>query len=302
MQRLAQAEAELAQSRQECIVLRAELEKYVTWVPPGHYASPIPALEEFAARRRELYAIRRTLPGIKLNEAGQIALFEALLPFYAEVPFPAAHSPEFRYWFENPAFSYSDAILLFCLLRLLRPRRLIEVGCGYSSAAVLDANELFFDNTISLTFVEPDTRVLRSLLKPGDDVRCEILEQPVQDVLLNRFRELAAGDFLLIDSSHIAKLGSDVNHLIFNVLPVLASGIYIHIHDIFYPFEYPLDRVYEGRAWNEAYLVRAFLQFNPQFEIRFFNTFFDWFHKPRYFTGMPLVQKNTGGGLWLKKL
>jgi hypothetical protein len=82
----------------------------------------------------------------------------------------------------------------------------------------------------------------------------------------------------------------------------LQSGVYIHFHDIFYPFEYPLDWVYEGRAWNEAYLLRAFLQYNRQFEIQIFNTFIDWFHKEKYFREMPLVMKNTGGSIWLKKV
>ena len=100
----------------------------------------------------------------------------------------------------------------------------------------------------------------------------------------------------------MAKVGSDVNHIFFRLLPLLCRGVYIHFHDIFYPFEYPLDWVYEGRAWNEVYLLRAFLQYNNRFQIQLCNTFIDWFHKEKYFREMPLVQKNTGGSIWIKKL
>ena len=123
----------------------------------------------------------------------------------------------------------------------------------------------------------------------------------MQEVDSQVFAELQTNDILFIDSSHVAKIDSDVNHIFFRILPLLNRGVYIHFHDIFYPFEYPLDWVYEGRAWNETYLLRAFLQYNQQFEIQLFNTFIDWFHKEKYFHDMPLVEKNTGGGIWLRK-
>ena len=81
-----------------------------------------------------------------------------LREFYDEQPFSAQKTAGRRYWFENPAYSYSDAILLYCMMRHLRPRRIIEVGAGYSSGAILDTNELFFDNSIECTFIEPDAR------------------------------------------------------------------------------------------------------------------------------------------------
>ena len=83
----------------------------------------------------------------------------------------------------------------------------------------------------------------------------------MQDVALSTFSGLRRGDILFIDSSHVAKIGSDVNHLVFTVLPALQSGVLVHFHDIFFPFEYPQAWLAEGRAWNEAYLLRAFLQY-----------------------------------------
>ena len=298
----AELRLQIGDLRRELDALRQELELYRTWVPPGHVLSPIHSADEVREREKQLYAIPRTMPEINLNELGQLRLFDELRQYYPEQPFPAVKKDERRYWFENPAYSYSDAILLYCMIRHLRPNQIVEVGSGYSSAAMLDTNELFFDNSISCTFIDPQPQLVRSLLRDGDLGRIRIVEKEVQDVELDLFAGLRENDILFVDSSHVSKVGSDVNHLFFNVLPRLQSGIFVHFHDIFYPFEYPLDWVYEGRAWNEAYVLRAFLQYNQQFEIQLFNTFIDWFHKEKYFRDMPLVQKNTGGSIWLKKL
>ena len=290
---------ELACELEAC---RRELDLYRTWAPPGDALSPIPSLTEVKAREKVIYAVPRQMPGIDLNEAGQLLLFDELRLFYPEQPFPEQQTEDRRYWFCNPAYSYSDAILLYCIMRYLHPRRIIEVGSGYSSAAILDTNELFFENSIECTFIEPQPELLHSLLKNQDLERIQLLEQKLQEVDPDLFAKLAANDILFIDSSHVSKIDSDVNHIFFRLLPLLPSGVYIHFHDIFYPFEYPLDWVYEGRAWNETYLLRAFLQYNERFQIQLCNTFIDWFHKEKYFRDMPLVQKNTGGSIWLKKL
>lgn len=277
------------------------LELYRTWAPPGDALSPIPSLEEVKRREKQIYAVPREMPGLDLNEEGQLRLFEKLLQFYGEQPFRAHRAEDRRYWFENPAYSYADAILLYCMMRHVRPRRIIEVGAGYSSGAILDTNELFFDDSIECTFIEPDAQLLRSILRKQDWDRITLLETTLQEVDSRVFAELESNDILFIDSSHVAKTDSDVNHIFFRILPVLNQGVYIHFHDIFYPFEYPRDWAYQGRAWNEAYLLRAFLLYNQQFKIQLFNTFIDCFHKEEYFRGMPLVEKNTGGGIWLRK-
>jgi predicted O-methyltransferase YrrM len=289
----------LASELEQC---RRELDRYRTWAPPGHALSPIPSLAEVRDREKIIYEVPRELAGIDLNEAGQLRLFNKLTEFYPGQPFPEQKTAGRRYWLQNPAYSYSDAILLYCMMRYLRPRRIIEVGSGHSSCAMLDVNELFFDNSVECTFIEPQPELLRSLLSSQDLERIQLREERLQEIPLDLFAQLQANDILFIDSSHVAKIDSDVNHIFFRILPMLESDVFIHLHDIFYPFEYPLDWVYEGRAWNEAYLLRAFLQYNQQFEIQLFNTFIDWFHKEKYFRDMPLVQKNTGGSIWLKKL
>jgi predicted O-methyltransferase YrrM len=281
---------------------RRELQRYRTWAPPGDTYSPIPSLAEVGDREKLIYAVPREIPGLDLNEAGQLRLFDQLREYYPDQPFPEEKTAGRRYWFRNPAYSYSDAVLLYCLIRHLRPRRIIEVGSGYSSCAILDTNELFFDDSIDCTFIEPAPQLLRSLLRAGDLEKIHLREQRLQEIEGAIFAQLQANDILFVDSSHVSKIDSDVNHLFFRILPLLESGVFIHFHDIFYPFEYPLEWVYEGRAWNETYLLRAFLQYNREFQIQLFNTFIDCFHKEKYFGDMPLVEKNPGGSIWLKKL
>jgi len=85
-------------------------------------------------------------------------------------------------------------------------------------------------------------------------------------------------------------------------LPYLKSGVCIHFHDIFYPFEYPKEWVYQGLAWNETYLLRAFLQYNNAFKIQFFNTYLEYFHREEFFDEMPIPLKYVGASIWIKKV
>lgn len=209
--------------------------------------------------------------------------------------------PGRRYFFENPAYSYSDAICLYGMIRHVRPRRIIEVGSGYSSCVTLDTNELFFDNRIACTFIEPFPDLLRSLMKPDDVDRVEIIASRLQDVDVARFRELSANDILFIDSTHVSKLGSDVNYIFGEILPTLSRGVYVHFHDIFYPFEYPEAWLNQGRAWTEAYVLRAFLAFNSAYEIALYNTFLEHFHRSQFAQYMPLCLENEGGSIWLRR-
>jgi predicted O-methyltransferase YrrM len=272
------------------------------FVPPGHFYSALPSRAAVLRNEARLFGPPpRTLPGIDLREGEQLALLRTLASFYPELPFPERRTPPRRYWYENPAYSYSDAIFLYCMIRHARPRRIVEVGSGHSSAATLDTNELHFGGGIACTFVEPHPELLRSLLRRGDEERIEIRAVGVQDVDAAVFERLEAGDILFVDSTHVSKIGSDVNHLLFEVLPRLAPGVYVHFHDVFFPFEYPREWILEGRAWTEDYLLRAFLTFNSQFEIAVYNTFLEHFHEPWFARNMPLCLRNRGGSIWLRR-
>ena len=272
------------------------------FVPPGHFYSPIPDIDEIRKDEKTIFgSVPRKISGIELHEEEQLKLLARFAKFYEEMPFQAEKSEGLRYFFKNPAYGYCDAILLHCMIRFLKPKRIMEVGSGFSSCMMLDTNEFMFANSIETTFIEPYPDLLLSLVKGADKERIRVIPSRLQDVDLSEFRTLEENDILFIDSTHVSRIHSDVNRAFFEILPRLAPGVHIHFHDIFFPFEYPKSWVYEGRSWNEAYLLRAFLQYNNQFRIVLMNTFMEHFHRQFFQEKMPLCLKNTGGSIWIRK-
>lgn len=270
--------------------------------PPGHFYSPVPSAAEIDEALGRLVK-EPPFPGIDLDEAGQDALLDDFVRFYGELPFPEGRMPGARFYLRNDSYAYHDAIILFCMLRHLRPRRIIEVGSGFSSAAMLDLNEKVFSGGMKLTFIDPDMTRLRALLKADDAASVTMLESKVQDVPVEFFSEtLGENDVLFLDSSHVSKIGSDVNHLFFRVLPALRPGVHVHIHDVTWNLEYPGEWFAEGRAWNELYLLRAFLMYNDSFRIVLHSGWLarrkEAFLKQR----MPLCTVGGGGQLWLRRI
>ena len=226
---------------------------------------------------------------------------ERIAALIADEPFAAEPAPDRRFYVSNPAFGIADASMLHGILRLQRPSRIVEIGSGYSSALVLDVVERHLPGT-TVTFVEPYTDLLRSLMQPGDDDRCRIIEQRAQDLPLEVLEELGDGDVLLLDSTHVVRTGSDVCRLVLEVLPALAPGVVVHIHDIFWPFELPRAWVEEGRQWAECYLVRAFLTGNRDWEIVLFNDYLGRYHVPFFQRVLPQFLANPGGSLWIRRV
>jgi hypothetical protein len=255
-------------------------------------------IEAFARRASRIDVV----PGVDLREVDQLSLLQELAGFYPAMPFTDDASAGLRYRFVNPSYSYADGIFLYSMLRRFRPRRLIEVGSGYTSALTLDTNERFLHNQIECTFIEPYPELLLSLISEGDKARTRVIPTRLQDVPLALFDSLEAGDILFIDSTHVAKVNSDVNYLFFEIIPRLAPGTMIHVHDVFPGFEYPIDWLREGRAWSEQYVLRAFLQFNASFRIRLFGNYMVQRHTDWFRTHMPLCLKNPGGALWMERV
>jgi hypothetical protein len=282
----------------------AERHRVRLFVPPGHFYSPVvdPRLLE-----GRILKVRETmlheLPGIDLDLGRMVRFWsDHLAPQARGTTFPESPSPSHRYHFQAPTFGYADAITLRAMILHHRPRRLIEIGSGWSSACTLDTVSEAKLRT-ELTFIEPYPDLLGEVLRDGDRERVEILEAPVQDVPLSRFEALEEDDILFIDSTHVVKTGSDVVQELCEILPRLKQGVVIHIHDVFYPFEYPHEwAVEENRSWNELYALRAFLAFNRSFEILFFNDFFAQLARPVLERDCPLFLKNTGGSLWLRRV
>lgn len=239
-----------------------------TWQPPGDFYSPITSTVD----DRCYYRHRMSLPGVDLNTANQIALHRELRRRWQ-------HPAWDRYSPENDQFGEPDAEWLSAILRWAAPARIVEVGSGWSTAVMVDT----LGETTHIDCIEPYPSRLLELVGDAPNVTSHVatLQDTDPDIILS----LDIGDVLFIDSSHVAKHGSDVNLLYLDIIPELPSGVLIHVHDIHWPFEYPKEWVNEGRSWNETYLLRALLINNPALEIILWPSF--------------LENTTAAGSLWL---
>lgn len=272
--------------------------------PAGHFYSPVPDVDDLARRREALWPANPEVAYIDLNDSHHKRIIEECLPRYTESFDYPAEGPEDEqlegFYVNNSQFSNLDCRLLFCLLQEWRPRRVIEVGGGYSTLLTADVNHRFLGDAIHFTCIEPYPRTF--LERPLDGLT-ELLVQRVEEVPLARFDALGAGDILFIDSSHVCKTGSDVNYLYFEVIPRLKPGVRVHVHDIFLPAEYPPDWVLEdNRSWNEQYLLRAMLTHNPRYRV-LFGCMYAAMHFPQAIQvalGLPEGTTAGGGSFWFE--
>lgn len=273
---------------------------FVSIYKPGHFYSQLPSIAEIEERKEKIFdTSKREMGGIDLAEHAQLELLKSLKKYYAEVIYNSKSETTHRYFYENNFFINTDAIILHTVLRQFSPKKIIEIGSGFSSAVILDTNEFFFRNEMSCTFVEPHPERLLSLLKSKDS-NSTIKKTFVQYIDPALFEELEANDILFIDSSHVSKIGSDVNFLFFEIFPLLKKGVIVHLHDIFYPFEYPKTSIDQGMFWNEAYLLRSFLMFNNTFKVLLFNSFLHKFYSEWFKLNMPACD-SEGGSFWMIK-
>jgi predicted O-methyltransferase YrrM len=234
--------------------------------PPGAFYSPVVNAAEILSEpdvSRVWPDEVADPPGIDVRAAAQLALLDELAT-YRFAPAPA--DPEPRYDPGNDQFPPQDAALLYAMVRHLAPRRMIEVGSGWSTtvtaAAVRDGNL-----GTELTCIEPYPRdFLRSI-----GAIHQLRQEKVEHTPLALFEALEAGDVLFIDSSHVVKTGSDVVHQLLEVVPRLADGVIVHVHDIFIPADYPQPWVRAGFNWTEQYLLQAFLIGNERASVLAMN-------------------------------
>ncbi len=240
--------------------------------PDGHFYSPVCDTAEILSRADRIWPANPQVLGIDFNDQSHLHVLRELFPrFIGEYDYPE-HAPADdenlrTFYTRNSQFSWLDSRSLFVLLRAWAPKRIIEVGSGYSSLLMADVNVRFLQERCELISVEPYPRPFLRTRLPG---LSRLVEAKVQDVPTSLFESLRAGDVLFVDSSHVSKTGSDVNHLYFDVLPRLAAGVRVHIHDIFFPHDYPREwAIDENRSWNEEYLLRALLMYATRFRVVF---------------------------------
>lgn len=191
------------------------------------------------------------------------------------------------------------------MLNHLKPRKIIEVGSGFSSALALDTIDILGLTTVC-TFIDPYPKVAEHVTAPLREPH-HIIPKRIQDLDPDTVAALDPGDLLFIDSSHVLKTGSDVHFELTELLPRLRSGVWVHFHDIFRNFEYPENWILErNHSWNELYGIHVFLMFNNAFRIEYFNHYVGKTCKAQIQEYLPdqvaRIVSNPGGGLWLRRL
>lgn len=268
-------------------------------ITPNHFYSPIPDAPSLSP---DVWSTCSELPGIDMNEAGQLQLMDECFAGFTETFRGFAHGPvadELTFTYDNDQISGPDPMVLYALLRTLRPARVVEVGAGFST--LMTRRALLENGTGQLDCVEPYPRAFLARAVEGLGT---LHRTPVQQVPMELFTSLGEGDILFIDSSHVSKLGSDVNHLFLEVLPRLAPGVWVHVHDIFLPCDYPRMWTEEMQFfWNEQYLLQAFLIGNADFCVRYAVGWMGRRHPERMAEVFPGWALGLGGGsFWMQRV
>jgi len=228
-----------------------------------HYFLPIPDLEELPAG---FWERRSELVGIDLAEDRALRLLTDVFPPYVQEfrsRFPDERSEGKPFYLLNGTFMAVDAHVLYALIRHARPRRVLELGAGMSTlvaAAALDAG----GGAGRLTSVAPFPP---AGLLDGGGGRTELVRSRAEDLPLSDYTSLGRDDVLFIDSTHVLRAGGDVQFLYLEVLPRLAPGVLVHVHDVSLPREYPRTYAEQGLFWSEQYVLQAYLAFNRRVEV-----------------------------------
>lgn len=275
-------------------------------ITPNHFYQPIPDVRRLDDR---LWRVPSELVGVNMNEQSQIALLSQFSNTYKQeydlFPIDKTDKP-YEYFVHNDYFEGVDGEILYCIIRHFKPKRIIEIGSGsttYLSASAIQKNkDEDPEYTCEFTAIEPyPNRVLRS----GLPNLSSLIEEPVQNISLSVFKELGENDILFIDSSHVLKIGSDVQYEYNEILPRLNKGVLIHVHDIFLPLEYPETWVRQShRFWTEQYLLQAFLAYNSAFEVLWAGHYMHWKYPDLLEKAFRTYNREiTGpGSFWMRKI
>ena len=243
--------------------------------PNGHFYSPVIDVADLIGRKEALWPAAPALPaGVDLNLEAQRSFLAEAASVAGDYDYASSESGEaapHRFSEPNGLFESLDARALYCMLRMRAPAKLLEVGSGHSSLLAADVNVRWLGGQTDIVCIEPYPPEFLSELPAG--IR-QLIPERAERLGLEPFLALERGDILFIDSSHVSKTGSDVNFLYLEVLPRLAPGVIIHVHDIFIPTEYPQGWVLEEqRSWNEQYLLQALLMYSSAFRVIFGSHF-----------------------------
>ena len=280
-------------------------EKQGYHISPVIFYSPLPDSQELT---EENYRKKFDLQAININERGQLALLKQFrrkyYDRYSALPMVPTGVPS-QYFLTNGAFNSVDGEILYCMIMHNLPKTIIEVGSGnttYLMARAIAEMHKEKSHHCSLTSYDPYPN---EIVRRGFSEFAVLRPMRIQDVERSAFEMLQRNDILFIDSSHVVKIGSDVQYLFTEVLPHLRKGVIVHFHDIFIPEEY-LRRwfVEDHEFWNEQYMLYTFLQYNQAFKVLWAGNYMRLHHPELLMHSFPSYQRDTvvPGSFWIQKV
>jgi predicted O-methyltransferase YrrM len=250
------------------------------------YYSPIPNLFEL---NHNIFNKKYSLSNINYDHKKSKNLITKLLKFKEEY-----------YPIKNLGLSQVDAFILYSFIRYQKPKNIVEIGSGESTKIIYNALKKN-NNFKEFYSIDPYPERISKILNKINDKKFFKIKKKVQNLEKSFFFN---ANLVFIDSSHVAKIGSDVLYEIFEILPNLKSGSLIHFHDIWIPGNYPKDIIETGyQFWNESYFLQAFLLHNKKYEVLYLGNYlkikdnyflkkkFKYYKKDHRLTSMWLIKK-----------
>ncbi|MBS7635673.1 class I SAM-dependent methyltransferase [Candidatus Bathyarchaeota archaeon] len=248
-----------------------EWERLGLHILPVSYYSPIPEMRKL---RDDIWKCSYDLIGISMNEDSQLKLLQDFSSLYGNEfnNLPLNETSEIRYYVYNGNFGAVDGEIYYSMIRHFKPRKIIEVGAGFSTLLAIEAimknKEEGYNCELMGIDPYPSETLMKAFQTYRNSIRFSLIEREVQELEPSMLTTLGENDILFIDSTHVVRIGGDVVYLYLRVLPRLNKGVLIHSHDVFLPLEYPKEWVFKmHRFWSEQYLLQGFLTFNNNFEV-----------------------------------
>ncbi len=266
------------------------------------YDSPVPDTRLLEDGR---WRDRSAMVGVDLRAEAQLALLRDLASAwgseYARFPLKS-NEPASEPHLLNGGFGPVDAELLYALIRQNRPRRVVEIGAGHSTRFIAAALKRNAGNGAVAEFITIDPSGIDDL-QHLDGLTRHISDR-VERLPLSTFAQLRAGDILFIDSPHVVTVGGAVPYLLLEVVPRVAPGVFIHVHDVFLPNAYPEHWVTRDlRFYTEQYLLHAFLAFNGSFEAILMANYLHTTHPDALAAAIPSYDRTRDqpGSFWMQR-
>jgi len=251
--------------------IRKQIQEHKINIIPSNFYSNIPSIEDIET------SFEYKEPGAEVynhhlfNKDKMNSIIEQLYGYADEFNPPTdgdADNPADFFW-KNPAFSYSDAMMYYCMIRHFKPARILEIGSGFSTLVAQAA--LRKNQTGTLTLIEPYPKPFLKKLDTVDN----LIESFVQNIRVHDMLGLVEqSDIWFIDSTHTVKTGSDCLYLYLKIMPQVTKDIPVHSHDIYLPFGYPHKLILEKHIyWTEQYLLYAYMLDNPKIEVLYSSAY-----------------------------